>query len=571
MAFRGTKVSRAVPVGASTGELVTAGYIAIARSDFYWVSAWSFLRARTAGTYKMVIREYDAANALLATTTLPISAVQTEWTRLTQMFGPNTQYSPTGVVWNASTTKIKVAFFADGSPSGTWDVDGIQVERGKLITAYAPTPQELMDTQVGTTQIADDAVTTPKLIANAVTAAKIAALTITANEIAAGAITTSKLAAGAITLFDEYGQTSLTPSGFSGAWQGFISEGLYNSSFRLGVAGTLHDGRTSDLPFWTVSRSSMSSMNIVNDSAWPGGKYVEGIPSAQDGQFTLRSDIVPIIGGDGLILTAVCAGVCAGGSVPLYYGGIDFYAADGTTFLETKWVNLLTINATETRPNPSASGVVVAPVGARYARAIIEANEYAAHSGSTRLRVGGASLRHIDTIGMQPSAWPLGTGAFTGFNASTTLPNDRAYIMPFVVDQYLDVQSVKFLSTDTNLGRSVEIRLYFADEASSNILHEVIGCHGELVWTGSAVGPQSIPVLATPRIKPGHYWMGIRARNAYGVGINYQVSTAAGLAFGGYHDAHGAFSDTLDMNDFSDIPNCMGMWIAGWSGNAAWG
>lgn len=217
-AYAGAEVSRLVAIGATTGELVTTNFIPVAKSDFYWVSAWSFLRSRTAGIYKMFIREYSAAGTLLATTTLPVSAVEAEWTRRKQQFGPNAQAGVGTIIWNASTTKIKVGFFADTTPTGTWDVDGLQVERGKLITAYAPTPQELIDgsivgskiaaaavalgnlapLSVDATKITAGAVTTPKIAANAVTANEIAALTITAAQIAASAITTVKLNALAV-------------------------------------------------------------------------------------------------------------------------------------------------------------------------------------------------------------------------------------------------------------------------------------------------------------------------------------------------------------------------------------
>lgn len=198
LAFHGTDVARLVPVGATTGELAVTNFIPITRGDWYNFSWFSFLRARTAGNYKVVFREYDAAGALLATTTDTLAAVETAWTRHILRFGPNTQI-PGVIQWNASTAKIKVAFFADTSPTGTWDVDGIQFERGKIVTAYAPMPQELIDSQITTTQIADDAVTTPKLVSGSVVTGKLAAGAVTANELAALAVTAAKIAAGAVT------------------------------------------------------------------------------------------------------------------------------------------------------------------------------------------------------------------------------------------------------------------------------------------------------------------------------------------------------------------------------------
>jgi hypothetical protein len=208
-AYAGTKVARLTAVGASSGELATTDFIPIVRTDFYWVSWYSFLRSRTAGNYKVFIRQYNAAGALLATTTDTLSTVEADWTRHKQQFGPNDQPGVGTVIWNATTAKIKIAFQADTTPTGTWDVDGVQVERGKLITAYAPTPQELIDGQIGptqlatnavtTTKIADDAISTPKLQANSVTANEINANAVTSTKIAANAVVAGKIAAGVVT------------------------------------------------------------------------------------------------------------------------------------------------------------------------------------------------------------------------------------------------------------------------------------------------------------------------------------------------------------------------------------
>lgn len=316
LAFHGIEVARLVAIGAATGELATTNFIAVAKSDWYNLSWWSFLRSRTAGNYKVVLREYNAAGTLLATTTNVLAAVETEWTRHIIRMGPNTQIAGT-TAWQATTTKIKIAFFADTTPTGTWDVDGVQLERSKLVTAYAPAPQELIDNQVTATQIAaltvslaqlaplsvdatkitTGAVTTPKIAANAVTANEIAALTITAAEIAAGAITTvkinalavdatkiaasaivagkiaagtitatelaansvttAKLDAGAITLYDNNGQTALGPSGFGETWVRFIANGLYNGDF-LGpppTTGSDINSTTNIVPFWPLTQN----------------------------------------------------------------------------------------------------------------------------------------------------------------------------------------------------------------------------------------------------------------------------------------------------------------------------
>lgn len=179
-------------------------FVDVDRTDDYWISAWSFMRARTAGTGRIVVREYDADGGLLATTTIAaIDAVESDWTRHSIRFGPNDQLGR--VEWQADTAKVKIACYADGSPDLTWDVDGLQIERGTTLTAFAPRPQELVDYQIDRTQIADDAVTTPKLVANAVVAGKIAAGAITTEKLAADAVIANVANVGGTTVIDEDG------------------------------------------------------------------------------------------------------------------------------------------------------------------------------------------------------------------------------------------------------------------------------------------------------------------------------------------------------------------------------
>ena len=192
--YTGSKVARLVRAGTAAGPLLTP-FIAVARTDDWWVSYWSFLRSISAGTLRARVYEYDAAQALLATNEMPVpTAAETEWTRRALHFGPDDTRGR--IAFSATTVFIRVELDDNAAGTFTWDIDGIQVERGKLLTAYAPVPSELVDAQVGPTQIADDAVTTPKLVANAVVAGKIAGSAVTADKIAAGAVRADKLLVG---------------------------------------------------------------------------------------------------------------------------------------------------------------------------------------------------------------------------------------------------------------------------------------------------------------------------------------------------------------------------------------
>lgn len=58
---------------------------------------------------------------------------------------------------------------------------------------------------------------------------------------------------GALTIQDEFGKTTMVASGFSGNWADFIATGLYNGRFLSGTAGGIANGRTSNLPYWTLA------------------------------------------------------------------------------------------------------------------------------------------------------------------------------------------------------------------------------------------------------------------------------------------------------------------------------
>jgi len=166
------------------GDLATSAFISVNPTDDYWLSFWSFLSAYTDGAARFSVREYDVTGVLLATTNLDLTAVELVATRHALHFGLDAT-TPNRIAWQPTTSRIKLAFLTAGPSTLTWEVDGVQAERGKIITAYAPAPQELVDGQVGATQIADGSITTEKVIANAITAGKIAAGAVTADKLAA--------------------------------------------------------------------------------------------------------------------------------------------------------------------------------------------------------------------------------------------------------------------------------------------------------------------------------------------------------------------------------------------------
>ncbi len=192
LAFRGTKTARAVTAAQTAGVLLTAS-IPVNPLDHYWASLWTFVRARTSGTMRLELREYNAAAALVASTTIAdLVAAETDWTRHALHMGPTTALGQ--VAFNIATVAVRLAAYTTGSSTLTCDVDGVQVERGKLMTAYAPSPQELIDGQIGTTQIALDAITSDLIASGAVDSTALADLAVATGKLQAGAVSEAKLA-----------------------------------------------------------------------------------------------------------------------------------------------------------------------------------------------------------------------------------------------------------------------------------------------------------------------------------------------------------------------------------------
>lgn len=145
-AFRGSKTARLSRSNQAAGVLRQAAYTPISRIDDYQVSAWSLLSALGANVQaELYLEEYNAASTLLTTTVLWTGlTTEAEWTRHAARFGPTAGVGVYG--WQPTTTKVKVGLRAAGSdttPTITWEIDGVQLERGKLLTAFAPAPEEL--------------------------------------------------------------------------------------------------------------------------------------------------------------------------------------------------------------------------------------------------------------------------------------------------------------------------------------------------------------------------------------------------------------------------------------------
>lgn len=353
LAFNGTKEARAALAAQTAGSLITPK-IPVVRTDDYWFSAWIWCRAFTSGGgLRFKVLEYNASNTLLATTIVAtVAAAGTDWTRYSMRFGPNAQVGRTA--FQPTTTQVAIAFDTSANNTATYSVDGVQLERGMLLTAYAPSPYELVDGSVGTTQIADDAVTSPKLIANAVVAGKIAADAVTSSTIAAGAVTAGKLQVGLLPARNLLGN-------------GGFREGVTDWIFAAGGA----PGAVSGL--WTVTATDWTLADGDVDNWTPTGNrgstgYMSGTNTASQFFPQLYQD-VPVVGNEyysfsGLFGVHRLNGAycevewftAAGGSLGTVTSAVVSSPSAGTGGPEVSGWNYLTIDGTQ------------APATARYAR-----------------------------------------------------------------------------------------------------------------------------------------------------------------------------------------------------------
>jgi hypothetical protein len=314
-AYAGKKVGRVTLAAQTAGNLVTPA-IVIDRTDDYWVSLFRFVRSRTSGTLRFYVEQLDAANAVLSTHTLDVTAVDTDWTRWSLHF---TTAPGAGVIaWATTAAKIRLGVSSAGAAATlSADVDGAQIERSKILTAYAPSPTDLLSAPITSTQIADDAITTPKLAANAVVTGKLAAGAVTANELAANAVTADKIAAGSVRIGDlADNPRNMCPNGSFEDLTGVVVNTL--GSLPPGWPNTDSPGE------WLVRQRAI---NVPVD----GDYQLLHARAGATTQVTARSDLIPVQGGRRVLIRAWYRGASAnnaGAQLQIFTNAIK---ADRTT------------------------------------------------------------------------------------------------------------------------------------------------------------------------------------------------------------------------------------------------
>lgn len=292
-AYAGTKVGRVTLAAQTAGNLVTP-LITVDRTDDWWISAFRFIRSRTSGTFRIYVEELDSTNALLRTTVANFTAVDTEWKRQAWHFGPAA--SADVIAWMPTTAKVRLGFSSAGAAATlSADVDGAQIERSKILTAYAPSPTDLLTAPITTTQIADDAITTPKLATNAVVAGKIAAGAVTTDVLAAGAVTAGKMEIGGSVI----GETLLSDPDWEWYAAGDTSYWAVNGDFAvLGVAEATTFRQYRNRAVMTGAGVSTANDLIVGSTNGPDKGCIPVTPGAQYYTITVQHAITQVGAGD---------------------------------------------------------------------------------------------------------------------------------------------------------------------------------------------------------------------------------------------------------------------------------
>lgn len=207
---------------------------------------------------------------------------------------------------------------------------------------------------------------------------------------------------GALTLKDEFGSTVLVSSGFQGSWADFVSTGVYNGVLRSGVLGVLVNGRSAQLPYFTVSRTGSAVLTFQADATMPGGNRARITFSAVTVDVgVLVTDLISVIGGHSYraSVTGAARGGAgtAGWNVTLY---VNWYDAAGALISSTALAggsNGGTTNKTfgpdaDVFDQASGDAIVSAPLTAAFASIEVQANETGVHHASTSVDIGSLSL-----------------------------------------------------------------------------------------------------------------------------------------------------------------------------------
>jgi hypothetical protein len=200
---------------------------------------------------------------------------------------------------------------------------------------------------------------------------------------------------GSLILQDEFATTVMESTGFSGPWTDFIRLGLYNARFVYGNVGVLAEGRTADLPYWTVDNVAGGVATLLS------GGGIKTTFSALSGSTTYDSDLVPVRPGSTMEAGVAYLVNRAAGTL-LLNGFIYWFQADGSASA-TPSVAIFDESATASITSLRwITTSVVVPSDAVLGQLVFYAQETVSHNAANSVTVYAAKL--IDA----PLAIPAG-------------------------------------------------------------------------------------------------------------------------------------------------------------------
>lgn len=196
---------------------------------------------------------------------------------------------------------------------------------------------------------------------------------------------------GFLSIADEFGATVLGASGFSGSWNAFVALGIYNGNFAAGTVGTVPNGRTSSLPYWTVS--NVAGSPTLTFLSGGGVRYTW---AAINTTKRILSDRVPILPGRAYNAGFATSWARGAGTITLTLT-ILWFKADGSAATTPSTTVL-----TETHAS-GAGGLPVlaqdyfaqAPADAYFAQYRLDGAETGSHSGTNKFEVYSAWINPL--------------------------------------------------------------------------------------------------------------------------------------------------------------------------------
>ena len=387
-----------------------------------------------------------------------------------------------------------------------------------------------------------------------------------------------------ITLADANGKSTLTSDGFAGAWADYTADGLYDSALGSVTAGAVSNGLTADLPNWTVSRTNLTLLVAHADATWPGGFYIEAVPSALNGQAMFVSDLVAVTPLSTLMPQATIAASYAAGTLEFDIV-VTFYAGDGSTVVSSVGGNVALLAASQTTPIVARMGPVAVPDAARFTTLTFTMKETVSHNAGNQLRFGGAALRPVPFAGMLPYRFVADASVWLPWANTTSIPSNQTNVYPIYLPTPLYLVNCNLVNADASLSRSFQWGLYVdpwggaipsLSSGNPDLATLVPGATGSAAWTatGRAIqgGPPAIVPIVVP---PGSYWLAIHNNHStnaltlaatQNVLANGPTSLLWGIA------GAGALGATLDSGAATLVGTTVpAVWLQGVSLGTNWG